>query len=214
MANVLVVVAHPDDEALGCGGTIAKHVDNDDTVQVMWMITRGLGDSISRSLAALSPGAVQTMGSAKIDSLLDQQFDVAPLVDLVKSIDDRKKLDPDIIYTHWPHDLNQDHALTARAVLTAFRPKPAAGPCTILAFETLSSTEWSHGYRAFEPNWYEPLSITQVRNKIKAMECYESEMKDSPHPRSVQGIMDRAKVRGNECGHMYAEAFHVIRRVG
>ena len=205
MANVLAVVAHPDDEVLGCGGTLWKHHENGDLVVFHFMTNRDMKDQISSAW----PGC--TFGE-DIPNPPDQQFDILTLNYFTQRIE-QVGIDPDIIYTHWPHDLNLDHAITARAVLTVFRPKPNTKPRKILAFETLSSTEWSHGYNTFSPNYYVPLTEDQIVKKLKSMFCYKHEIKDFPHPRSEGGILARAHVRGIECGHSYAEAFYLVRCV-
>ena len=207
MANVLIVVAHPDDEILGCGGTLAKHVEAGDVVTIHILSRRDLH---KQSLEAQDILGYNTLFTSALD---DQRFDTYPLEDVIHEIRVSAGVQPDIIYTHWPHDLNLDHSITTRAVLTVFRPKPQARPRRILAFETLSSTEWSHGYESFSPNYYVPLKIEHVTKKVQSMRCYKSEIKEFPHPRSTMGIWTKARTRGSECGHSYAEAFHLVRCV-
>lgn len=203
--NVLAVMAHPDDEVLACGGTLAKHAENGDGVTVLAMCkTRASKHSFA---------ACEVLGA---DSMFctypDQQLDsYAPLSYVVNEILTHPFPDPDVIYTHHPGDLNLDHALTARAVLTAFRPNPGSRPRTILGCEVLSSTEYSYP-RTFSPNWYEALSHDQLERKVEAMRAYESELHDFPHPRSVLGIRNLAALRGQEVGVERAECFQLLRR--
>lgn len=203
MANVLAVFAHPDDEVLGAGGTLAKHAEAGDDLKLIVMGRK----------EAFTSAAWRALGGTyyRLEVLPDQKFETWPLVRLVGFVEEeRNRFDPDIIYTHHPEDLNLDHALTARAVLTAFRPKPGEKPRTILACEVLSSTEWTFP-PAFQPNWYEALTGDQLERKIEAMRCYESELQEWPHPRSVLGIRNLAAFRGQSVGVERAEAFCLLR---
>ena len=202
--DVLCVVAHPDDEVLGCGGTLWKHHENGDRVRIHFMTTRGMEDQILKAW----PG---TIIHSKKDPP-DQQFDILPLNYFVQNLE-QEDYDPDVIYTHWPHDLNLDHAIIARAVLTVFRPKPDSKPRKIFAFEVLSSTEWSHGYEPFTPNWYNRLTTQHIAKKVNSMRCYASEIQEFPHPRSTTAIWIKARFRGAECGSLLAESLHLIRGV-
>ncbi len=199
-------MAHPDDEVLGCGGTLAKHAENGETVWIRLASTR------SASLEMHSRQAADFLGAqwSQVGEFPDQQFDVAPLLEIIEWIEALKEQDPDVIYTHHPQDINLDHALTARAVLTAFRPKPATKPRTILACEVLSSTEYSYP-RTFSPNWYVSLTDAQVGKAQAALRCYESELQLYPHPRSIQALRNRAAMRGSEIGVAYAECFELLR---
>lgn len=203
--NVAAVVAHPDDEVLGCGGTLAKHVEAGDDVIVSILGRPGVSPADALKVLGVPawfPG-----------SLPDQRFDTVPFVKLVEQVHGGRTslLSPDIVYTHHPGDLNLDHALTARAVLTAFRPKPGEKPRTILACEVLSSTEYTFP-QVFQPNWYETLTAHHVLCKVAALQCYPSEIKQLPHPRSSGGVRDAAYYRGSQCGVRYAEAFQLLRR--
>lgn len=199
MANVLVVVAHPDDEILGCGGTIARHVEDGDKVTSFFYCPRNLRDEVVNARKIL--GYQDSM----LDNFPDQRLETMSLRFLIEPL---KSYDPDIVYTHWPYDLNLDHAQVARAVLTAFRPKPKSRLRSIYACEILSSTEWSHGYERFAPNYYVSLESCHMARKCEAMKCYESEFVS---PRDIQGIMDRAIMRALECGSTWAESFVLLR---
>jgi len=203
--NILGVFAHPDDEVLGCGGTLAKHAEAGDDVRVYLLVARDLNADALR--AALVLGVRTGITSP---TYLDQKLDTYPFVDVVRIIENQRT-DPDIIYTHHPGDLNLDHALTARAVLTAFRPKPGEKPRTILACEVLSSTEWTFP-QVFQPNWFESITEQQIQKKFAALDCYPSEVQPKPHPRSAAGIENLACVRGQQCGVEFAEAFQLLRR--
>lgn len=204
MANVLCVVAHPDDEVLGCGGTLAKHAEQGDDVRCYMLVARDLNADALRAARALG---IRT--GITSPTYLDQRLDTYPFIEVVGLIENQRT-DPDIIYTHHPGDLNLDHALTGRAVLTAFRPKPGEKPRTILACEVLSSTEYTYP-RVFQPNWYVSLTFDHLDKAWAALECYESEIQTPPHPRSKSVIRARMEARGSEVGVEYAEAFQLLR---
>ncbi len=205
--NVLCVMAHPDDEVLGCGGTLAKHAENGDDIELFLFVARDL--VFEHGPADKS---AQTLGVKKTSTARrrDQHLDILRLGELVNDISYFIKQDPDVIYTHHPQDLNSDHALTARAVLTAFRPKPGNRSRTILACEVLSSTEWSFP-NTFSPNYFTALSAEQLNKKVAALACYESECEPWPHPRSALGVRNLAAYRGQSVGVEAAEAFVLLR---
>ncbi len=217
MADVLAVFAHPDDEVLGCGGTLAKHAENGDTVFVRILSTRNRELSTNASEAFLALGLNRNHDGKGPEPFFcggvpDQKFVTLPVSELLAPIGYVEGLFPDIVYTHHPEDLNLDHALTAKATLVCYRPKPnwPKGSCRIMACEVASSTEYTYP-RVFQPNWYEGLSDEQTSKASEALRCYESELEIWPHPRSQLGIVHRAKVRGSEVGVEFAEAFQLLR---
>ena len=224
--NVLVVAAHPDDEVLGCGGTIARDSAAHDVRIVI------LGEGISSraaSRADASPAALDALrsdalaagtalGARSVDftGLADNRFDEMPLLDVIKHVE--RWVDvyrPDVIYTHHPGDLNVDHGITCRAVMTATRPGAGLHLVKdILAFEVSSSTEWAF-HRVgpvFQPNVFIDITSTLER-KVDAMQRYRSERRAAPHPRSDDKIRAMAAYRGAASGFAYAEAFELIRSV-
>jgi len=220
--KVLVIVAHPDDEILGVGGTILKHVASGDEVSVCV-----LGDGeLSREGATLSDvekrkqqinRVAKELGLTDlfIEDFSDNRFDSVELLDIVKKIEIIiNSVHPNIIYTHHAHDLNIDHRLTCQAVLTACRPQPGLSVSKILAFETLSSTEWQikDCSMIFCPNEYNVID-EYIEKKIKILSIYKDEVKNWPHPRSLEGVKILAQYRGMEVGHNYVEAFQVIRSI-
>lgn len=225
--RVLVVAAHPDDEVLGCGGTIAKHVRQGDRVSLL-VLGEGLTarapsraeglrtadlSGLSRSLTQ----AARILGVQDVrhGQLPDNRFDTVPLLDIVKQVEAVVgEWKPEIMYTHHPGDVNVDHRLTFDAVMAAARPQPGGTIRTILAFEVLSSTGWSGRIpeRAFIPDTFIDISGT-LALKLKAMEAYASELRLSPHPRSRQGVRALAKYRGLMVSLPAAEAFVTIRRI-
>jgi LmbE family N-acetylglucosaminyl deacetylase len=139
----------------------------------------------------------------------DQRFDAVPLVELVSALEEEIGL-PDLVYLHSPADLNLDHQLAGRAALTAFRPTGRHMP-TLLAFETISSSEWSP--EPFAPNWFVELTPELLDRKIDALDCYPGELRPQPHPRNGRAICVQAEVRGMQAGVEWAEAFKVMRHV-
>jgi len=218
--NVLVIVAHPDDEILGVGGTILKHIKNGDQVSVL-ILGDGESSREGATVVNIKKRKKQIERVAKmlkvvnifIDELPDNQFDSLSLLKIAKKIEAIiNKISPNIVYTHHAYDLNIDHRLTFQAVLTACRPQPSFFVKKISTFETPSSTEWQikNGQNYFCPNEY--VNIEKfIDKKIDILKIYKDELRDYPHPRSVEGIKILAKYRGMEIGYKYAEAFHVIR---
>lgn len=220
--SVLVVAAHPDDEVLGCAGTILMHVRRKDKVCVLilgegitsrnFAMNEGLR---SKQLAVLRRSVDQAANLLGVHSLFinnfpDNRFDTVPLLDIVKIVEQvKKQVKPDIIYTHHNGDLNIDHRITYEAVLTACRPVKKETVKEIYSFEVLSSTEWNYPY-SFSPNLF--VDITKgIDRKIRAMQCYKTEIRKFPHPRSIDALRANARHWGSVCGLNYAEAFETIR---
>ncbi|WP_206484786.1 PIG-L deacetylase family protein [Thalassotalea sp. G2M2-11] len=221
MTKVLVVVAHADDEALGCGGSLAKHAAKGDDISLI-VLTNGVSARIEQKDAlaidqrrkALKKAA-ELLGIQEVVQcdFPDNQLDSVSLLEIAQTIERHcLKLQPEVIYTHSQHDLNIDHRLTAQAVVTAFRPLPDSSVKRILAFEVLSSTEWYIEPNGFQANWFSDISEFLPR-KLEALACYQEEMRAFPHPRSFQGIDILAKFRGMSVGLEAAEAFQVIRNI-
>jgi N-acetylglucosamine malate deacetylase 1 len=123
-------------------------------------------------------------------------------------------VEPDVVWTHWPGDLNVDHRLVAQATLTACRPLPGSHVQAVYAFETPSSTEWAFGAfggptAAFAPNLF--MDITgYLSKKEAAMRCYDEEVREPPHPRAIKSVLGRAAYWGSVCGCAAAEAFVIL----
>lgn len=219
-----VIAAHPDDEVLSCGGTIAREAGRlpVDILIVAEGATaryarRGQGRPASRRLERQARQAAQRLGARSVEFLRlpDNRLDGLELLELIKPIEawiDR--LRPATVYTHHPGDLNIDHTRVFRAVLTATRP---AGGCPVrrlFACEVLSATEWAFQRLGppFQPNTFVEISSTLER-KIEALGCYEAEVRDFPHPRSAEGVRLAAKRWGAVAGLDAAEAFELVRAV-
>jgi len=218
--NILIIAAHPDDEIIGVGGTILKHVKGDDQVNILILSdgesSRDSGIAIKKRQTQAKKVA-EKLGVNKLftDKLPDNKFDLVPLLNIVKKVEKIiKKIKPNIIYTHCPYDLNIDHRLTFKAVLTACRPQPSFFVKKILTFETLSSTEWQikDSAHVFCPTEYTDISEF-INKKIEIFKIYKDEIRDYPHPRSIEGLKILAKYRGIEVGLKFAEAFQIIRNI-
>lgn len=220
--KVLVVAAHPDDEVLGCGGTVAR-LANDGCEVYTLILCRGIagryenGDaekikSEIEELKKQTHAANETIGVKEVffHDFPDNRFDTIALLDLVKVIEQVKdSIKPDIVFTHCAGDLNIDHQITYKAVLTATRPLSEETVRQIYSFEVLSSTEWNYPL-SFSPNVFFDISGV-IEAKTKAMSQYKSELREFPHPRSLEGAKSNAKVWGMKAGLKYAEAFECVR---
>ena len=220
MRTILVVAAHPDDEVLGCGGVIAKHTSKGDQVHVVFM-TNGVGSRYAsskeiqeREWSAKNAANILSVSSIQQFDFPDNKMDAVALLDVVQLIERVvDKLQPEIIYTHHIGDLNIDHQITHKAVMTVCRPQPGFCVKEIYAFEVLSSTEWqTPGVLHFSPNVY--IDITKfIDIKKKTLKIYSEEMRQPPHSRSVDNVLRINALRGNSIGVDYAEAFMLMREI-
>lgn len=219
--TILVVAAHADDEAIGCGGTIARHVAEGDTVHLILMADgvksrTGANDEdlARRNEAAKQAHAILGISSVTQMCFPDNRMDSLPLLDIVQPLEKTiQNIRPTLIYTHHRGDLNVDHQLTHQAVLTACRPIPGSHVSEILAFEVVSSTEWSGPANPlYVPNLF--IDITDYwEMKRKALEAYAMEMRQPPHARSINNLETMARYRGNSVGLRMAESFMLVRGV-
>ena len=218
MSNILVVAAHPDDEALGCAGTIAKHVKNGDKVFPLFIadgVNSRDGDENALSTREVAAKNAQKHLGTQPPTFLnfqDSRLDTVALLEIVKIIEAQvEKIRPTRILTHWFNDLNVDHEIVCKAVHTATRPMPRQSVIEILCFEVLSSTEWNFcSTELFQPNYF--VEITETFNdKMSALKSYEMEMRPFPNARSFEGVEALAKLRGVTVGVPFAEAFVMTR---
>jgi LmbE family N-acetylglucosaminyl deacetylase len=222
---VLVVAAHPDDEWLGSGGTALRHIREGDAVYMAVMgegVTARFpsrGKAPTSALSRLRLNARQAARAMGVKDLFlhglpDNRFDTVPLLDLVKKVEGLVgRLRPDVVYTHHQGDLNMDHALVARAVVTATRPMLGQSVRSVLAFEIPSATEWAfRDESAFRPHQFVNISAT-LSKKLEALSYYRGEMRDFPHPRSPKAVEALARWRGATAGFEAAEAFELVREV-
>ena len=225
--SVLVVAAHPDDEVLGCGGTIARHADAGDQVQVL-IVAEGAtsrqqqrnrlqaGDELS-VLAQAAQMAGSILGAAGVELLdfPDNRLDSLDRLDLIKRLEERiDRHQPQVVYVHHAGDVNVDHRRLHEAVVTACRPTPGHPVQRLLSFEVASSSEWQPpgSAPAFQPNWFVDIS-DQWQRKREALVAYASEMRPWPHARSLDALEHLARWRGAQVGVEAAEAFCLLRQL-
>ena len=219
--KVLVVAAHPDDEVLGCGATIRKHVDAGDEVSVVFMAdgitSRGAIDQeeliAKREVDSVKACSIIGVTEPTFFRLRDNRMDEEPLLDVVKLLEGViNEIRPQIIYTHHGGDLNVDHRITHQVVMTACRPVPGFFVEEIYSFEVPSSTEWStEGIGShFRPTMF--VNISDLWDvKVQALKAYVGELPEYPHSRSLGGVEALVKWRGASVGCSHAEAFMVER---
>ena len=212
--KVLVVCAHPDDEILGPGATIAKHVQSGDTVNVL-LLSRGGLSRDGTDLSLIQKVHQSTVKASKLlgynvnwENFPDQEFDTVSILSIAKAIErEIDRTNPDIMYCHSNVDRNLDHRIAYDASMVATRISIK----NIYCFEVPSSTEW--GDRPFNANYF--VDITDTFDlKLQAILLYTSEVREPPHPRSNQYIEGLARVRGGQIGVEYAESFCQVRRLG
>jgi LmbE family N-acetylglucosaminyl deacetylase len=217
--NVVVLAPHPDDEVLGCGGTIARHADQGDVVHVV-VVTRGIPelfppDEIARTRAeARDAHALLGVSETHFLDLPAPRLDVVPRHEVADRIRAAVgAIRPDVAYLPHHGDLHHDHAIVHEASLVAMRPAGGYAP-SLLAYETLSETDWAPPTAAhqFIPTTYVDISSCLER-KLAAMRCFESQLKSGAHPRSVAALAALAALRGATVGVPAAEAFADVRRV-
>ncbi len=219
--NVLVVAAHPDDEVLGCAGTVAKLVKSNHNVHLLIM-AEGITSRKAKKESDIKKMKTLYLSTKKIVKILKiKSYEIMPnpdnrlyKVDFLKIVQKIEslilKIKPSIILTHHSDDLNIDHQIVCRAVVTASRPMPNSPVKKILTYETPSSTEWNFIAKSkFTPNYFEDIT-KYIKIKLSAVSAYKSEMRKFPHPRSKENIISLAKVRGSTVGVKFAEAFKAI----
>jgi LmbE family N-acetylglucosaminyl deacetylase len=222
--RIMVVAAHPDDEVLGPGATLHRLVHEEEAA--VHVVVLGLGAAARGGEAAPARAANERDAEAarrrlgvhtlSLHDLPDNRFDSLPLLEIVKIVEKEKAaFGPDVVLTHHAGDVNVDHQLTCRAVVTATRPLEGERVRAVLSFETPSSTEWqaSNHPLPFRPNVFLEVSPEDLRAKVEAMECYALERRDFPHPRSPRALEALAAARGSSIGAEYAEAFMLLRSV-
>ncbi|MBI5329731.1 MAG: PIG-L family deacetylase [Betaproteobacteria bacterium] len=219
--TVLIIAAHTDDEALGCGGAIARHVAAGDAVHAVFMAD-GVSsrpdttpEDMDRRMAAARQ-AHEILGLRRVQylGLPDNRMDSLPLLDVVQALEAAiEPLAPQVIYTHHHGDLNIDHRITHQAVMTACRPLPGSPVREIYGFEVLSSTEWATPQQEpFAPNVFVDISDF-LSIKLSALRAYQSEMRSAPHSRSIEHVEHLARHRGYSVGVEAAESFISIRLI-
>ena len=232
--KILIIVAHPDDEVLGMGGTILKHTKNGDDVTVAYLTTgitsrrsskynnspsyklsKNESLKIKKQILELQNDAKKSAKILNVKKTIffdypDNELDTVSLLKIIKTIEElTKQTKPDRIYTSHFGDLNIDHRIVYESVITAVRPTEIKVK-ELLCFELLSSTEWSFSYD-FKPNYFIDIK-DELKSKVKAMKFYKNEIRAYPHPRSIDSIKHSAGKWGTVSGFIAAEAFQLIRK--
>lgn len=224
--SILVLAAHPDDEVLGCGGTIARRVEEGEQVYIA-ILGEGITSRYNEreeadqqlvdGLEETSREVAELLGVKEIYShnFPDNRFDTVPLLKVVKTVEDLiDEVQPEIVYTQHGGDLNIDHKIVYRATLTATRPMTDCPVRKVYAYEVASSTEWAFQEFSppFRPNTFVEIEDT-LEQKVEAMQMYETEARPYPHPRSAQSLRAIAHNWGRTAGLQAAEAFELVRSV-
>lgn len=225
--SCLVVAAHPDDEVLGCGGTIARLAHHGSAVHIALLAdgvtSRGetrVPLAYSQTLVArqqCAQAAAAILGAAPVTfgHFPDNRMDSVDLLDVVRFVETLvERHRPDLVLTHHPGDLNIDHRVVQQAVVTACRPQPGHPVETVLFFEVASSTEWQPPAAGsiFAPNWFVDISA-HLETRRRALKEYGMEMRPWPHGRSYEAVDHLARWRGASAGVEAAEAFELGRAI-
>jgi LmbE family N-acetylglucosaminyl deacetylase len=218
--KVLVIATHPDDEVLGCGGVMARHTAVGDHVSLL-VVTRGIPELFSTEF--IEQGRRELRQANELLGVTDIHFldfpapklDTVPGYELATAINRKiQVLYPHTIYLPHHGDIHADHQAVYQATLVAARPIDGCPVRKLLCYETLSETEWASpvGDQAFIPTVF--VDITDFLTlKLQAMACYRSQIKEFPHPRSLQTLEALARLRGATVGLPAAEAYKLVREV-
>ena len=226
MKKILVFAAHPDDELLGCGATLLKYQKKGFKIKIFFF---GDGESsrninkkkIFKSIIKREKQAEKVSKKGKFEKPIfkrfpDNRLDTVPILDIIKFIEKQiRENKPEIIFTHFENDLNIDHQIIYKAVITASRPLSKTFVKKIYSFEIPSSTDFflsRKSKKIFNPNFYIDVDST-IDKKINLLKIYTGEMKKWPHPRSLKSIKNLAMYRGSQIGVKYAEAFIIVREL-
>jgi N-acetylglucosamine malate deacetylase 1 len=213
MKNILVIVAHPDDETLGCGATIKKLTEEGNYVKLITFTDGEGARENNEDRTSIIKDVCQYLGINDFvcGNFPDNKMDSVPLLDLVKFIEKNVDFQPDIIYTHWEHCNNVDHALVYKATITAFRPQNGKN-IKIYSFFVPSSSDYNPTYY-FNGNIYENVENFYNYKKECLLNFYKNELREYPHTRSIENIENLMKVWGSEVGLRYAEKFILVRSI-
>lgn len=220
MIKVLVISAHPDDETIGAGGTIARHVDQGD--KVYWcIVTQGYSPPWPRkSLAVAQRQIVEVqdiLGFKRVFKLgfPTVKLNTVPYIDLCSALQNViDEIKPEIVYTTPRDDINQDHRIVYDCTLVAARPLPGGSVRRLLSYEISPTSRFGvpSGSTGFKPNVFVDIT-SYLDQKLRAIECYRTELCDFPHPRSIEGLRLIAKERGLSVGLGAAECFELVREI-
>ncbi|PHM48214.1 PIG-L deacetylase family protein [Xenorhabdus miraniensis] len=213
--KILVIAAHPDDEILGCGGTVALYrkmgIPVTSVIFCEGESLRYANQNINMTLC--SQNAAKKLGVTDIRNLNfpDQRLDQFNLIEIVRPLEEIiKEIRPTIIYCQYGGDINYDHEILFKATLVAVRPVEKYIK-SVFTFDTASSTEWAYPRTFIPDTWVDITSTLEI--KLQAIACYISEIRDYPHPRSLEALKNRAYSWGNQMCLPAAEAFMTVRFV-
>lgn len=227
MTVMLVVAAHPDDEILGCGATIARLATEGWEIHILILAEGETSRQVTRSrekaglklssLKSQARKAAKIVGarSVRFADFPDNRMDGVELLDVVKRVEaEIERVKPSRVLTHRRSDVNVDHGVVHDAVTAATRLLPGTRVREVWYFEVPSSTEWRPPTSAtvFSPSLFVDVGAT-IATKLLALEAYASEMRDFPHPRSVEAVEHLARWRGASAGVQAAEAFEIGRQL-
>ncbi len=214
-SNILVLAAHPDDETLGCGATLAKLSEEGHNIHLMTFTdgvdSRDEEGAKNRNCKLGEISKLLGINSFNHGDFPDNSMDIIPLLKLCKYIENNCPFTPDLIFTHHPNCLNIDHEMVYRATLTAFRPQFGKKQ-TILSYFVPSSTDYNPNAN-FKGNVYFSLEKKHIHKKTQALVVYKEEMREYPHTRSFENVCDLMRVWGSEVGLENAEKFELIRNI-
>ena len=221
--RILIIAAHPDDDLLGCGGTIIRSIENKSKIKILF-----LGEGVSArfpsnenskacqaAIRSREQSAIKCLKSLGISNFefnhfLCTRFDSYPILDFVRVIEKLiKEIRPNIVFTHHLSEVNIDHVITHRATEIACRPISKISVKKIYTFEAICSSNFKFK-KKFCPNTYVDIK-EYMKRKIKALRYYKNEIRNYPFPRSVLGIETQARYRGMQSGLEFAEAFELVR---
>ncbi|MGJ0638516.1 PIG-L deacetylase family protein [Xenorhabdus bovienii] len=212
-ARVLVIAAHPDDEILGCGGTVALYrkmgIPVTSVILCEGVSLRYANKNIDMCL--FSRNAAQKLGVTDVRNLNfpDQRLDEFNLIEIIHPLEEIiREICPTIIYCQYGGDINYDHELLFKAILVAVRPVEKYIK-SVFAFDTASSTEWAYPRTFIPDTWIDITSTLEM--KLQAMACYTSEIREYPHPRSLEALRYRAYSWGNQMCSSASEVFMTVR---
>jgi LmbE family N-acetylglucosaminyl deacetylase len=223
MNKILIIAAHPDDEMLGCGATMARFLRAGAKLKILFL---GEGSSCrfkdpesrearhaiqERNTAAVKSLSAIGISDYKFCNLPCGRFDQVPIIEINKLIErEIRDFQPNKLFTHSDSDSNNDHRVTFKATIMATRPCNGHIVNQVLSYEVLSSSEWCYG-KSFSPNYFVEVTHNDLNKKWEALKCYGAEMRDYPFPRSYEGVINLGKQRGMQSGSNFAEAFKLIR---
>ena len=217
MSKVLVIAPHPDDETLGCGGTLFRHKANGD--EIYWLIVTGISVDIGWSNDVVKKRdneiniVAKKYGFSNVFNLrlATTKIDTLPVSDLIEEISNvYKKVEPDIIYMPFAYDVHTDHQIIAKALQSTFKWFRYPHIKKVYMYETPSETEFNFvENKLFRPKVFVNISL-YLEDKIEVMKIYAGEMGEFPFPRSEKIMRALSALRGSQSGFESAEAFELV----